>query len=71
MAMMVLVDGKFFKNNNSDEFCAADSWMRQQKLTRIVVIKFLPSTYTITATSWLLPLISLFTLAILNRSLTF
>ena len=32
--------------------------MRQHKLTRIVVIKILPSTYTITAISWPPPLIS-------------
>ena len=34
--------------------------MKQHKLIRITAIKILPSTYTITAISWLPPLISKF-----------
>jgi len=61
MAVMVKVDGKKFNKNNSGEFLLPHPGftMNQHKihLAELLLLNFLPSTYTITAISWLPPLV--------------
>ena len=58
MAVMVWDDGKIVITTIQVNFVLIPGVMRQHNLTRIVVIKILPSTYAIPAISWPPPLIS-------------
>ena len=54
MAVMEQVDAKILITKIQVNFVLipSEAGMRKHKLIRIVVIKILPSTYTITAISW-------------------
>ena len=55
--MMVKADGHNFNNNNSGQLCCLILALAQNS-PQLLLLKFLPSTYAITAISWPPPLIS-------------